>query len=76
VISARYILKTVKADLYVRSNNVIPPQNLCEKVLEDSRRLSTKADPEGAVRPVGPSVSLPIAMVVPHLLLGCIYAVP
>jgi hypothetical protein len=47
MISTGYIQKTVKVDLHVRSNNVIPPRNLCEKVLEDSRRLSTEADPEG-----------------------------
>jgi hypothetical protein len=42
-----YIQKTIKADLHVRRNNAIPPQNLREKVLEDSWRLSTEADPEG-----------------------------
>jgi hypothetical protein len=87
MISIGYIQKTIKADLHVRSNNVILPRNLCGKVLEDSRRLSTKADPEEvtcgagrpylqADRPIGPSVTLPISMVVPHRLLGCIYAVP
>jgi hypothetical protein len=87
MISIGYIQKTVKADLHVRSNNIILPRNLFGKVLEDFRRLSTKADPEGvtcgagrphlqAGRPVGPFVSLPISMVVPHRLLGCIYAAP
>jgi hypothetical protein len=83
---AVYIQKTVKPDLHVKNSNAIPPRNLRGKVLEDSRRLSTEADPErvtyGAGRPylqagqpMGPSVSLPIAMVVPHRLLDCIYVI-
>jgi hypothetical protein len=65
----------------------IPPWNLCGKVLEDSRGLSTEANPEGvtcgagqphlqADHPVGPSISLLIAIFVPHRLLGYIYVVP
>jgi hypothetical protein len=87
MISAGYIQKTIKADLHVRSNNAIPPWNLHEKVLEDSRRLSTEVDLEGwhvglagptckTASFVGPSVSLPIAVAIPHRLLGCIYVVP
>jgi hypothetical protein len=87
VISAGYIQKTVKVDLRVRSTKAIAPWNLCGKVLEDSKRLSTDADPEGvtcgagrqhlqAGRPVGPFVSLPIAMAVLHRLLDFIYTVP
>jgi hypothetical protein len=79
MISAVYIQKTVKADLHVKSNNTILPQNLRGKVLKDSRRLSTKTTPEGvtcgAGRPVGPFISLPIAMAVSYRFLGYIYAV-
>jgi hypothetical protein len=86
VISAGYIQKTVKADLRVRSSNAIAPWNLRGKVLEDSRRISTDANPEGvtygagrqhlqAGRPVGPFVSLPIAMAALHRLLDFIYTV-
>jgi hypothetical protein len=83
VISTGYILKTANVDLHVRSNNAIPPRNLRGKVLEDSSRLSTEADTKGVtcgagrphlqvVQPVGPSISLSIAMAVLHRLLGCI----
>jgi hypothetical protein len=37
MISARFNQKTIKADLHVRVNYVIPPRNQCEKVPEDLR---------------------------------------
>ena len=45
--SAGFIQKTIKGDLFVKGNSRIPPRNRRGKTLEDSRRLSTKADPEG-----------------------------
>jgi hypothetical protein len=42
VISAGYIQKIIKADLHVRGNNAILPQNLCGTTLEDSGRLHTE----------------------------------
>ena len=47
VFSAGFIQKTVKGDLFVKGNHVIPQHNQRGKVLEDSKRLSTEADPEG-----------------------------
>ena len=78
--------KIVKGDLFVKGNHRIPPRDQCGKVPEDSRRLSTEAgfDPLTcaadqphleAAWPLGPPVSLHIAMSVPHCLLRCIYAV-
>jgi hypothetical protein len=75
--------KTAKGDLFVKRNYGIPLQELCGKVLEDTRRLSTEAghDPLtcGAcrphletVRPVGPPCQPPIVMSILHRLLGCI----
>ena len=69
VFLAGFIQKTIKGDLFVKENYVIPPYKQRGKILEDSRRLSTKADPEGlpygagrphlqAGRPMGPIVSL------------------
>ena len=82
----RFIQKTVKGDLFVKGNYGIPPHKQRGKILEDSRRLSTKADTKGlpygadrphlqAARPLGPLVSLRVAMSVLHRLLGCIYTV-
>jgi hypothetical protein len=55
VISIGYIQKTIKADLHVRVNYAIPPQNLCGKILEDSRGYHIEAGgrtlPCGAGRP-------------------------
>ena len=84
--SAGFIQKTVKEDLFVKGNYGIPPRKQCGKILEDSRRLFTEADPEGlpcgaarphlhAARPLGPSVSLCVTMSVLHHQLGCIYVV-
>jgi len=42
-----FIQKTVKAELYVKGNYRIPPHKQRGKILKDSRRLSTKANPEG-----------------------------
>ena len=39
--------KTTKEDLFVKGNYGILPCKQCGKILEDSRRLSTEADPEG-----------------------------
>ena len=79
VFSVGFIQKTVKGDLFVKGNYGIPPHKQRRKILEDCRRLSIEADPEGlpctADRPLGPPVSLRVAMLVLHRLLGCIYAV-
>jgi hypothetical protein len=77
VISGGFNQKTIKADLHVRFNYAILLWNLCGKVLEDSRGHHTEVGGEAlpcgaswphlqASRPVGPSVSLPITMAVPH----------
>ena len=47
VFSAGFIQKTVKGDLFVKENYGIPPRKQRGKILEDSKRLSTEADPEG-----------------------------
>ena len=47
VFSVGFIQKTVKGDLFVKGNYGIPSCKQREKILEDSRRLSTEADPEG-----------------------------
>ena len=84
--SAGFMQKTIKADLHVRINRAYPPQNVHQKVLEDSRGHHTEAGakglPCGAGRPLlqatwalGPPVSLCLVMSVLHCLLGCIYAV-
>ena len=74
--SAGFIQKTIKGDLFVKGNYGIPPHKQRGKILEDSRRLSTEADPEGlpcgAGRPLGPPISLRVAMSVLYHLLGCI----
>ena len=46
VFSAGFIQKTVKGDLFVKGNYGVPPRKWRGKILEDSRRLSTKAKPE------------------------------
>ena len=45
--SAGFIQKTIKGDLFVKGNYGIPPRKQHGKILEDSWRLSTEADPEG-----------------------------
>ena len=78
--------KTAKEDLFVKGNHGISPRDQCGKVLEDSRRLSTKAglDPLtcGAGRPhleaAQPLWAPPIILFVKsvlHRLLGCISAI-
>ena len=57
VFSAGFIQKTVKGDLFVKGKYRIPSHKQRGKILEDSRRLSTKADPEG----------LPCGAIQPHL---------
>jgi len=47
VFSAGLIHKTIKGDLFLEGNYGIPPRKQRGKILEDSRRLSTKADPKG-----------------------------
>jgi hypothetical protein len=80
VISVGFIHKTIKEDLHVRFNHGIPPQELRGKTLEDSRRLSTEAHPEGlpygAGRPVGSPHQPLVAMSVSQQFLGCISAIP
>ena len=44
---AGFIQKTVKGDLFFEGNYGILPCKQRGKILEDSRRLSTKVDPEG-----------------------------
>ena len=86
VFSAGFIQKTVKGDLFIKRNYGNPPSKQRGNILEDSKRLSTEADPEGlpswatwphlqAARPLGPPISLRVAMLVLHRLLGCIYAI-
>ena len=79
VFSAGFIQKTIKGGLFVKGNYGILSCKQHGKIKEDSRRLSTKADPEGlpcgAARPLGLPISLCVAMLVLHHLLGCIYAV-
>jgi hypothetical protein len=57
VFSAGYIQKTVKADLQVRVNYVIPPRNQRGKVSEDSRGLHTEA--RGEALPCGAAPAPP-----------------
>ncbi|XP_066340585.1 uncharacterized protein [Miscanthus floridulus] len=42
-----FIQKIIKGDLFVKGNYGIPPRKQYEKILEDSRMLSTETDPEG-----------------------------
>ena len=72
VFSAGFIQKTVKGDLFVKGNYGISSRKQHEKILEDSRRLPTKEDPEGlpcgADRPIGPTSQPPLRKSVPHHL--------
>jgi hypothetical protein len=47
MISAGFILKTIKVDPYVRINCTYPQRNWHQKTLEDTRGHCTKADYEG-----------------------------
>ena len=47
VLSAGFIQKTVKGDLFIKGNYGTPPRKQRGKILEDSRRLSIEEDPEG-----------------------------
>ena len=63
--SAGFIQKTIKGDLFVKGNYGIPPRKQRGKILEESRRLSTKVDPEGChVGPTSPTCR-PISLWVP-----------
>ena len=50
--SAGFIQKATKGDLFIKGNYRISPRKQRGKILEDSRRLSTEADPKG-LPPVG-----------------------
>ena len=76
VFSAGFIQKTVKVDLHVRFNCAYPQRNGHQKTLEDLGGLHTEAETETlmcgagwphlqAVRPLGPPVSLLVAMSIP-----------
>ena len=83
VFPAVFNQKTAKEDLFVKGNYGIPPHNRRGKILEDSRRRITEAEPvsltcgagqphlEGA-RPVGLPCQPPVAMSVLHRLKDCI----
>jgi hypothetical protein len=86
VFSTGFIQKIIKVDLDVRFNCVYLQRNRHQKTLEDSRGLHTevegKTPPGGADwpylqvgRPMGPPISLRVAILVPHRLLGCIYVI-
>ena len=44
--STRFIQKTIKVDIDVRSNHAYPQRKQLQKVLEDTRRQTTKEDHE------------------------------
>ena len=79
VFSVGFIWKTIKGDLFIKGNYGIPPCKQRGKILEDSRRLSTKDRAETltweAGRPMGPMCQPPLRMLVLHRLLDCIYAI-
>jgi hypothetical protein len=86
VFLAGFNQKIAKEDLFIKRNYGIPSWELRGKVLEDSKRLSTKAGldplPCGAswpylevVRPVGLLCQPPVVMSVLHRLLVCISAI-
>ena len=86
IFSAGFVWKTIKVVLHVRFNCAYPQQNRHQKVSEDSRGLHTKTEgerlPSGAAQPhlqatwpLGPTVSLHVAISVLHRLLGCIYTI-
>ena len=45
--SAGFIQKTIKGDIFVKGNYGVSLRKQRGKILEDFRRLSTEADPEG-----------------------------
>jgi hypothetical protein len=51
LISARFIQKIVKGDLFVKRNQGIILWHLRGKVLEDSKRLSTEGKPATSMPP-------------------------
>ena len=78
--------KTAKEDLFVKRDYGIPPRKQRGKTIEDSRWLSTEAEPESLIsgagrphlqanQPMGPPCQPPIAMSVLHRLKDCIFAV-
>ena len=86
VFSAGFNQKTAKEALFVKGNRIIPQDKQRGKTLEDSRRLSTKAEPETltcgagwphmqAARPLGSTSQPLVAKSVLHRLLGCIYTI-
>jgi hypothetical protein len=86
VFLAGFNQKTAKEDLFVKENRVILQDKQRGKTLEDSKSFSTEAEPKPllggagrshmqADRPVGPTISLRIAMSVLHRLKDHIYAV-
>ena len=68
--------KTAKEDLFVKGNYGISPRKHCGNTLEDSRRLSTKAESVpltcGAARPLWVLPITLIVMSVLHRLKDCI----
>ena len=78
IFSARFIQKTVKADLDVRLNHAYPQQ---KQLPEGSRRLKrTPHQSRGwpylySSWPLGPTCQPPVAMLVLHHLLDCIYVI-
>ena len=77
--SAVFIQKTIKVDQDVRFNHAYPQRKQPQKVPEDSRGLHTEAKGEaslgGAGQPLGPTCQPPVAMLVLHHLLDCIYVI-
>ena len=79
VLSARFNQKTIMEDLFVKGNHRIPPRKQRGKTIEDSRWLSTEAEPVPLTcgadqfhlqdgRPVGPPCQPPVAMSILHRL--------
>jgi hypothetical protein len=87
IFSTGFNQKTIKVDLHVRVNYAIPLWNQRGKVPKDLRGLHNEAGGEAlpcgdgrphqqAARPLGPPVSLLVAMSISHCLLGCISSIP
>ena len=53
VFSTEFNQKTTKEDLFVKRNHGIPSRNQCGKILEDSRRRITEAEPKPLTSGVG-----------------------
>ena len=84
--SARFILKTVKVDLFVKVYHIFPRRKQPQKVPEDTRGLSTEDDHERltwrvdrlhlqADQPVGPMGQPLLATSVSHRLKDRIYVI-